>query len=229
MNNYVVAAIKDWNVKAFEIHAKKLRGNWYFFGSPDELTAEALNRINPRYIFFPHWSWLVPNDITNTYECVCFHMTDVPYGRGGSPLQNLIMRGHKHTKLTALRMASELDAGPVYGKIDLSLDGSAQAIYERAGELVYGLISRIIETEKEPVEQQGEVTLFHRRAPEQSLVPVSCGINKLFDHVRMLDATSYPHAYIEYDGFKLEFTNAKKSGNELNCSVRITKGTSAND
>ncbi len=26
------------------------------------------------------------------FECVCFHMTDVPYGRGGSPLQNLIIR-----------------------------------------------------------------------------------------------------------------------------------------
>ncbi len=37
------------------------------------------------------------------------HMTDVPYGRGGSPLQNLIARGHTSTKLTAMRMTAEVD------------------------------------------------------------------------------------------------------------------------
>jgi len=37
-------------------------------------------------------------------------MTDVPYGRGGSPLQNLIVRGHTETKLTALRCVRDLDA-----------------------------------------------------------------------------------------------------------------------
>ena len=223
MKNYVVAAIKEWNVDAFKKHSGNLQGNWYFVSSPDKLSTKFLKKTQPRYIFFPHWSWLVPEEITNTYECVCFHMTDVPYGRGGSPLQNLIVRGHKNTKITALRMATELDAGPVYGKVDLSLEGSAQAIFERAAELVYKLIEKIIDTELEPVDQQGEVVLFQRRSPEQSTLPELCDLNQLFDHVRMLDAESYPHAYIEYGGFKLEFTNANKHGEELECSVKITK------
>lgn len=32
-----------------------------------------------------------------------FHMTNFPYGRGGSPLQNLMKRGHHTTTITALR------------------------------------------------------------------------------------------------------------------------------
>ena len=56
-------------------------------------------------------------------------MTDLPYGRGGSPLQNLIIRGHKKTKISALRMVNELDAGPIYFKRSLSLNGNAQKIY----------------------------------------------------------------------------------------------------
>jgi hypothetical protein len=68
-----------------------------------------------------------------------------------SPQQNLTTLGHKHKKLTAFRIASELGSSSVCGKIDLSLDGSAQAISERVEEAVYGLISKIIETEKEAV------------------------------------------------------------------------------
>ena len=62
-------------------------------------------------------------------------MTDVPYGRGGSPLQNLILAGHTETKLTALRMVNEMDGGPVYVKMPLKLEGAAQEIYIKAGEL----------------------------------------------------------------------------------------------
>lgn len=71
-------------------------------------------RMSPRYIFFPHWSFVVPADLFEAHECVCFHMTDVPYGRGGSPLQSHILDGQTETNLTALRMVEEVDAVPVY-------------------------------------------------------------------------------------------------------------------
>ena len=47
-------------------------------------------------------------------------MTDLPYGRGGSPLQNLIVRGHKHTMISAIKCVKELDAGPIYLKKPLT-------------------------------------------------------------------------------------------------------------
>ena len=48
-------------------------------------------------------------------------MTDVPYGRGGSPLQHLILAGHRETKVSALRMVEAFDAGPVYLKAPMDL------------------------------------------------------------------------------------------------------------
>lgn len=47
-----------------------------------------LNAFMPSYIFFPHWSWKIPAEIYERFECVIFHMTDV-FGRGKSA-QNLI-------------------------------------------------------------------------------------------------------------------------------------------
>ena len=62
-------------------------------------------------------------------------MTDLPFGRGGSPLQNLIERGIYETKLSALRCCKELDGGDIYLKRPLSLWGTAEEIYLRAAEL----------------------------------------------------------------------------------------------
>ena len=101
--NYVVATVKPWNIKAFAEHHGALPGKWHLITDKDDLTAEFLGQVDPRYVFFPHWQWMVPDSITASSDCVCFHMTDVPYGRGGSPLQNLIQRGHAETMVSALK------------------------------------------------------------------------------------------------------------------------------
>jgi len=47
----------------------------------DELTFEKVKLINPEYILFPHWSWIIPKEIFENFTCVVFHMTDLPFGR----------------------------------------------------------------------------------------------------------------------------------------------------
>src|SRR5438309_7856286 len=130
---YLVMGCKPWNSRLFDEVLRALPGRWHYIGSPDEFSAALVHQLSPRYIFFLHWSWKFPDELVDRYECVCFHMTDVPFGRGGSPLQNLIVRGMRETKLTALRMSREFDAGPVYMKEPLSLAGGAEEIYMRAG------------------------------------------------------------------------------------------------
>jgi methionyl-tRNA formyltransferase len=179
-------------------------------------------KSNPKYIFFLHWNWLVPESIWKNHECVCFHMTDVPYGRGGSPLQNLILAGHTETKLTALKMVSEMDAGPVYTKKPLRLDGTAREIYIRAGELSAEIIEWMIEQEPKPVEQVGEAVLFKRRKPEQSALPGTGSLLNVYDFIRMLDADGYPNAFIQHGDFILNLSKAKLENGRLIAEVEIT-------
>ena len=82
---------------AFHRHRAELPGCWELISARDDLSLDALRALQPAYVFFPHWSWRVPKKIVEEFSCVCFHETDLPYGRGGSPLQNLIVRGHKST------------------------------------------------------------------------------------------------------------------------------------
>ena len=215
MNNYLVAAIKPWNLNAYYKYVDTLPGNWKLISTKEKLTDELLKDFSPRYIFFPHWSWIVPKKILETYECVCFHMTDVPYGRGGSPLQNLISRGHVETKLSALKMTENIDAGPVYLKKNISLDGNAQRIYERISELIYSIIKVIIENEPEPIDQKGVPVCFARRTPEMSQLPQKESLQNIYDHIRMLDAETYPLAFLDHGEFRLTFNNAKFVNNTL--------------
>jgi len=207
-NHYVVATVKPWNISAFNQYVDDLPGSWHLLTSKGELNLEALQKINPRYIFFPHWSWLVPSEILEEFECVCFHMTDVPYGRGGSPLQNLIVLGHENSKLTALKMSDELDAGPVYTKLDFDLNGSALAIYERVSVLCYRLIRHMVYDEPTPVPQEGDIVSFKRRTEEESKLPEHGSLRGIYNHIRMLDAPTYPKSKIEYGNFLLEFSDA---------------------
>ena len=221
--DYVIATIKPWNIAAFERQRLALPGDWHLMTDQSALTAESLRAIAPRYVFFPHWSWMVPKDITQNFECVCFHMTDVPYGRGGSPLQNLIVRGHDETQISALGMVSELDAGPVYLKRPLTLEGSAQEIFERFADIVFAMIAGIVADEPEPKPQEGEATHFERRTPDQSELPEDAGIEELYDHIRMLDAETYPRAYLDRGSIRMEFSAAALYGDRVEARVSLRK------
>lgn len=223
MYKYLVVTTKGWNIEVYKEYISKLDGNWFLIIDKKDFTLENIKKINPKYIFFPHWSWLVPKEITDNYNCVCIHMTDLPYGRGGSPLQNLIVNGHKETKLTALKMVQELDAGDVYHKVSLDLSGSAQEIFVKSAKKTYELIKFIVENKPRPQPQKGEIVIFNRRKPSQSEIPKNTTIDKMYDYIRMLDADTYPTAYIDYGDFRLLCRKAKLNNGKLTMEVEVEK------
>lgn len=220
---YIVAGSKPWSRRIFDERIAPLHGSWTFVASPDELTEELVDRVAPRFIFFMHWSWRVGPELTDHHECVNFHMTEVPFGRGGSPLQNLVVRGHQHTKLTALRMTSELDAGPVYGREDLCLRGTAEEVYVRATELAAEMIAKIVRDRPEPLPQEGEPVFFARRTPAESEVPTTGSLEELHDFIRMLDADAYPHAFLRHGSFRLELRRSALYDGAIIADVHITR------
>jgi len=188
--------------------------------SREEL-ASVLDRLTPEWVFFPHWSWKIPEAVFQTHQCVIFHMTDLPYGRGGSPLQNLIIRGHKDTKLSAIKCVEELDAGPIYLKRPLDLSGTAEEILVRAANEI-GQMIQVLVTEAPPaVQQSGNVVHFDRRKPEQSRVSQGLGAEQLYDFIRMLDAEGYPRAFVEVGELVMELSEASHTDGRVEAKVTI--------
>ena len=191
--------------------------------SPCHLTQKAIERINPQWIFVPHWSNLIPESIWGVWPTVVFHMTDLPYGRGGSPLQNLIVRGHSTTMISALRCGSGLDTGDIYFKEPLDLFGTAEEIFLRADSIIELMIERIVREDPVAKPQEGDPVLFSRRTPDDSnLAMCPAGdMSSWYDQIRMLDAQGYPHAYIEFNGMRLEFRRVVQRSDGLHADVRI--------
>jgi len=149
-------------------------------------------------------------------------MTDLPFGRGGSPLQNLIERGIKQTKISAIKCVKELDAGDIYLKKDLDISyGNAQEIYMRAGEIIAEMIDEIIKNNPKAIPQIGEIVEFKRRKPQQSNIKDLDDIKKIYDYIRMLDADGYPNAFLEHNNMRLEFKNARLNNGKIKAEVEI--------
>lgn len=196
--------------------------NMIYVFDRNDLTFENLKKINPKYIFFPHWSYIISDEILENFNCIIFHMTDLPFGRGGSPLQNLIERGIYKTKISAIKCTKKIDAGDVYMKKDFDISvGSASEIYTKCGKIISEMIDYILSHDITPIPQSGVVVEFKRRTPQQSNIQSLKNIQKIYDYIRMLDADGYPKAFLVNNDIKFEFSNAKYIDGRLIAEVEI--------
>jgi len=221
--NIMIATIKSWNTRmAKEFIENHPEYNIKLIGCKDELTVEAVENFQPQYIFFPHWSWKISRAIYEKYECIAFHMADLPFGRGGSPLQNLIVKKIYNTKISAFRVTGELDAGPVYLKENICLYGSAEEIFIRSSKIIFHrMIPKILEGGIQPQPQSGNVVAFKRRGREDGDISQINDLETLFDYIRMLDAEGYPKAFLETEHFMFEFSRASLKTGRIIADVVI--------
>ena len=222
----VIATIGSWNIRNAEAFEKRYKNKFdvFIFKKKEALSYGSLKRIKPRFVFFPHWSWMIPGEIYKNFDCIVFHMTDLPLGRGGSPLQNLIARGIYKTRISAIKVSDGIDAGPVYIKRKLDLKGNALEIFKRASEIIFNdMAPYIIKNDPRPVPQKGKIVKFRRRNPSESDISGLNSLEKIYDHIRMLDAENYPPAFIETKSLRVEFYNAGISKRNVTANVRIIK------
>lgn len=224
----VIATVKKCNVE----NAKKfIDDNINDFDvllitDKDELTENTLCEFNPEYVFFPHWSWIIPNNIYNNYNCIVFHTGDLPEFRGGSPIQNHIVRKVYNTKLSAIQVCEKVDSGKIYLKRDLSLEeGSLSDILAKISDVIFmEMMPEIITRKIVPRSQRGEGSYFPRRTPDMSNINNAeiNDIRDLYDFIRMLDGEGYPKAYLLVgDTLVMELYDVKEKAGELKGSFKV--------
>lgn len=217
-----IVSSKTWHRKFVREIETRTGEEVIYIEDKAEVNRENLSRLSPRLIFFPHWSYIIPAEVYDTFSCIIFHMTDLPFGRGGSPLQNLIVRGIYETKLSAIRCVEELDAGDVYMKCPLSLWGTAEEIYLRSAELTKEMMIEIIRELPTPVPQIGEPVVFRRRTPTEGDISQLTSLTRVFDYIRMLDAETYPPAFLDAGRLRFEFSRASLRADSILADVKIS-------
>ena len=219
----ILLTSRPWNLPIVQEIEQELDAKVLVINRKEDLNTENLKNFAPDWIFVPHWSHIIPDSIHQNFKVVIFHMTDLPYGRGGSPLQNLIVKGHKKTKISALACSTGVDDGPIYLKADLDLAGSAQEIFLRARSVITNMILVIARTNPKPTPQQGEIVEFKRRKPSEGNLLEVQGLEKIYDYIRMLDCEGYPNSFILGNDWIATFQEASFNGKEVTAKVTFKK------
>lgn len=220
MKKYLIISKKKWEKKYY----RSLGKSFYF---EDKLILQKVKKISPDIIFFIHWSKKVKPEIFNNFLCIQFHSSNLPKFKGGSPIQNQIIRGKKISRITAFKMNNKIDSGDICLKKKLSLNGSAEQIFKRMEKISISMIKilakkKVINFQK----QKGNSSYFKRRRPNESLINANknLNLNKIYDFIRMLDAPNYPKAYIKLQKYKILFESVKKRDNsQLEGKFKIVK------
>lgn len=221
----VIVTIKNVHLANAEI-MRKYFTNMLVINDKEFLTYKTLKEYNPNYVFFIHWSWYIPEEIYNNFNCILFHCADLPHGRGGSPIQNQILDGIIHTKICAIKAEKSIDSGGIYLSKNICLNGSLDEIFIRISDIVFKkMIPEIINNNLKAINQYGAPKIYKRRTDNK--IRESFKLNKIYDFIRMLDGDEYPKAYIEYGKYKIEFSRAALKNDHIIADVKIRRNDNA--
>jgi methionyl-tRNA formyltransferase len=224
MNKYCIISVSPFFKKKIK------KKNFFFFNKKESINIKKIKKINPKIIFVPHWNWKIPKEIFENYLTIGFHATPLPYGRGGSPVQNMIIRGFGKTTICAIKLTNKIDAGPIYLKRNVTLSGNGDEIFLRIYRKTFEMIKFIIKKIPKEKKQFGKLTYFTRRRPEQSRLDLNQkNILKVYDFIRMLDINiikNFPKSFVEIGEYKIKFYNSrvlKNKNKKIICNVEISK------
>jgi methionyl-tRNA formyltransferase len=149
----------------------------------------------------------------NTHNIV-IHASDLPQGKGFSPLQWQILESKNQIPLTLFEAVKDLDAGDYYFKDYLTLDGHEllDEIHEKLGLKIIELAIRFVENiaELNSHKQVGKDSYYPRRTKKDDEINPNLTIKELFNHFRIADNLNYP-LYFEMHGYKYNLKIEKRN------------------
>lgn len=214
MKKILCVGYREWALNIYNKIAKNYnRGHLTIIESQHEYNDNRVKECNPDLILFYGWSWLVSKHIISNYKCIMLHPSKLPKYRGGSPIQNQIIRGEKDSAVTLFLMNEKMDAGPIVFQESMSLSGSLDDIFSRIEELGYKGTMQYLSNPVEGFKQrEEEATYFSRRTEKDGEITLK-ELNEqsseyIYNKIRMLQ-DPYPNAYIKgCDGKKIYIIKA---------------------
>lgn len=219
MNNVILCGYREWAFEIFENISSHPKINIVDTITSNQQFKEEIRNFDSNsidFILFIGWSWIIEKDITRDFLCLGIHPSDLPYFRGGSPLQHQIIQGLTNTKVTLMTLSDDkIDAGDIWLKEDLDLSGDSMSeVFKNLVTSSVNLLNSFLDIypEIKPQNQNVEIgSYFKRRKPEDSKLNKEDFSDKslleLYNFIRSL-TDPYPNAYLEDEfGNKLVFKN----------------------
>ena len=133
---------------------------------------------------------------------IVVHASRLPLGKGWSPATWQIIEGKNEIPLSLFEATDKVDAGPIYLRDVLRLDGSElvdkwqKALGMKIVDLCVAFAKRLSVGEVVGNAQTGEETFYPRRRPSDSQIDPDKTIGEQFNLLRVVDNEKYPAFFI---------------------------------
>ncbi len=198
---------RDWAKEIYKnISCKKKNKKFFHFNKKG--LSKKIFKLKPDIILFYGWSWKIDKKIYEKYNSFMLHPSNLPKYRGGSPIQNQIIRGVNYSAVTIFKINKIIDGGDIYYQKKISLKGDLNIIFKRI--IKIGIIgtNKILNQKNIKFRKQNhsKATYFKRRKPEESEITFNelkfKSSKYIKNKIRMLD-DPYPNAFIKLKNAKL--------------------------
>jgi methionyl-tRNA formyltransferase len=139
-------------------------------------------------------------------RCFVTHASDLPRGRGWSPVVWDVLEGKDRIVLSLVEATDPVDSGSIFQKFEAAVKPTDlyDDINDALSRLVIGALDFVLQNpDAAPRQQQGEASWYRRRVPDDSRLDPSQSIASQFNLLRVCDPIRFP-AFFELFGERFE-------------------------
>ena len=145
---------------------------------------------------------------------IVVHASALPKGKGWSPATWQILDGKNEIPLTLFEATEKVDAGDIYIRDIIKLNGSElidewrEKLGEKIIEMCLLFIEKLMKKNLKMEAQNDNETFYPRRSPEDSRIDPEKTISEQFNLFRVVDNDFYP-AFFDYKGCRYSLKISK--------------------
>jgi methionyl-tRNA formyltransferase len=177
------------------------------------LITKSKNAKNGDFLFLIACTEIIKLDIRSKFKhTLLIHESNLPKGRGWSPLVWDILAGKKIIYVSLLEAEDQVDSGKIWKKEIINLEGHEifDEINSKLFPICMNLINFAIKNHKSivPKSQKGKPTFYSQRTPIDSEISIKQSIASQFNQLRIADTERYP-CFFDYKGIRYKITIEK--------------------
>lgn len=181
---------------------------WLLLGHQCIWTHDAKNLSEGDICFYLSFSKIVGKEARSKYRNnLVVHESDLPSGKGWSPLTWQVLEGKSCIPVTLLEAEDSVDSGSVYAQKWITLEGHELIDEIRrkqataTNEICQWFVDEYPKTAEKGRAQQGTESYYNRRRPNDSELNHNKSLTEQFNLFRVVDNDRYP-AYFIYKNHK---------------------------
>ncbi len=165
-------------------------------------------------LFLISCSEIVGLDLRSKYRAsLVIHASNLPLGRGWSPLVWQILHGSNHITVSLLEAEDKVDTGAIWHQLEIHFEG--HELVDEINQLLFGAELKLMDYAVEnidkvrPLPQTDQLgTYYRRRTPDDSRIDPHRSLAEQFNLLRVCDPSRYP-AFFDHLGYRYEIAIKK--------------------